>query len=121
VTLEAQPAAGSAFLGWTGACTGGGACQVRMDAAEEVGARFATLYGLTVRVTGSGTVTSRPAGIACPRDCMTQFAQGAAVGLAAKAKKGFRFAGWTGACSGKGACTVRLAGSRTVRATFRRA
>jgi hypothetical protein len=121
VTLEAQAAAGSRFLGWTGACSGTASCQLRMDAAKDVGAQFAGEFALTVRVTGAGTVTSRPAGIACPRTCSTQFAEGAAVRLTAKAQKGSKFTGWTGACSGKGVCRVRLAGSRTVRATFRRA
>jgi hypothetical protein len=91
-----------------------------MDAAKSVGARFLAEFALTVRVTGAGTVTSRPAGIACPRSCTGEFLQGTAVRLTAKAKPGSRFAGWTAACSGKGACTVRLAGSRTVRAIFRK-
>ncbi|GAM11402.1 BNR/Asp-box repeat protein [Geobacter sp. OR-1] len=41
VTLTATPAAGFAFSGWSGACTGTGICQVTMDAAKTVFATFA--------------------------------------------------------------------------------
>lgn len=40
VTLTAMPAAGSDFIGWTGACSGVGACTVTMDAAKAVTVRF---------------------------------------------------------------------------------
>jgi hypothetical protein len=44
VTLTATPAAGSTFIGWSGACSGTGSCQVTMDAAHSVGARFDRSY-----------------------------------------------------------------------------
>jgi hypothetical protein len=40
VTLTATPAAGSAFAGWSGACSGTGSCVVTMSAAESVTATF---------------------------------------------------------------------------------
>jgi hypothetical protein len=40
VTLHAEPAPGSSFTGWTGACTGTGPCQVRLTAATSVAATF---------------------------------------------------------------------------------
>ena len=40
VTLTATPAAGSAFSGWSGACSGTGSCQVTMSAARAVTATF---------------------------------------------------------------------------------
>jgi hypothetical protein len=40
VTLTPAAAAGSAFLGWSGACSGSGACQVTMGAAATVTATF---------------------------------------------------------------------------------
>ena len=35
-------------------------------------------------------------------------------------RKGYRFAGWSGACRGKGTCLLKSDRSRTVRALFRR-
>lgn len=40
VTVIATPKAGYAFSGWSGACTGVGACVVTMDAAKQVVAKF---------------------------------------------------------------------------------
>jgi hypothetical protein len=125
VTLVAEPDAHARFAGWTGACAGTDPCAVTMDAAKTVGARFALQVGLHIQVLrragASGSVTSRPVGIACPSSCDDEFDKGTTVRLTAKAKKGSKFVGWTGACRGKAACTVRLDAARTVRATFRRA
>jgi hypothetical protein len=67
---------------------------------------------------GSGTVTSTPAGIACGSTCSASFPAGTAVSLAAVAGAGSRFAGWGGACSGTGACSVTLDAARNVTASF---
>ena len=40
VTFTALPSSGSIFAGWSGACTGTGACQVTMDAAKSLTATF---------------------------------------------------------------------------------
>jgi hypothetical protein len=40
VTLTAAAASGSTFTGWSGACTGTGACSVTMSAAQSVTATF---------------------------------------------------------------------------------
>jgi hypothetical protein len=86
-----------------------------------VTAAFArALFLLTVRRTGAGTVTSRPAGISCGARCSARFRPGAAVRLSARPARGWRFAGWSGACRGRGACVVRTTADRAVRATFRR-
>jgi len=42
VNLTATPASGSAFAGWSGACSGTGACSVTMNAATSVSAMFRT-------------------------------------------------------------------------------
>ncbi|HEU5133597.1 MAG TPA: GDSL-type esterase/lipase family protein [Steroidobacteraceae bacterium] len=67
---------------------------------------------------GSGTVTSTPAGINCGTTCSGNFITGSSVTLTAAAATGSTFAGWSGACTGTGTCTVTMAGARAVTATF---
>jgi hypothetical protein len=68
--------------------------------------------------TGSGTVTSSPAGISCGNTCSAGFPAGTAVTLSPVAAGGSVFAGWSGACSGTAACTLSLDAARSVTATF---
>ena len=68
--------------------------------------------------TGSGTVSSAPSGISCGSTCTASFANGASVTLTAAAAAGSSFAGWSGACTGTGPCTVAMTAARSVTATF---
>jgi hypothetical protein len=123
VTLTASPAPGSTFAGWSGACSGSGACLVTMDAPKAVTATF-TLnpvnYVLTVTKpgTGTGTVTSSPAGIDCGATCSASYPDGTVVTLTASNAPGSVFTGWGGACSGTGACMVTMNAPKAVTATF---
>jgi uncharacterized repeat protein (TIGR03803 family) len=78
-----------------------------------------TTYPLTVSLagTGTGTVTSSPLGINCGVVCSTTFASGT-VTLTATAAAGSTFTGWSGACSGAGACNVNLTSAQSVTANF---
>ena len=124
LALSATSAAGSTFSGWSGACTGTGSCTLVVDGAKSVTAAFTlsapTSYtlALTKNGTGSGTVTSTPGGIACGTSCSASFSGGTNVTLAASAGTGSTFAGWTGACTGTGACIVSMTTARNVAATF---
>jgi Divergent InlB B-repeat domain len=121
VRLVATPAAGARFTGWSGACSGAGDCVLAMDRTKSATARFgAGSFSLAVRVSGSGRVTSAPAGIACPPRCSARFAAERPVRLRAAPRRGSRFTGWSGDCRGRAACTVRLDGDRSVHAGFRR-
>jgi uncharacterized repeat protein (TIGR01451 family)/uncharacterized repeat protein (TIGR02543 family) len=78
-------------------------------------------YTLTVTKagSGSGTVTSSPAGINCGATCSAQFSDGTVVTLTATAAPGSTFAGWSGeGCSGTGTCQVTMSAARSVTATF---
>ena len=78
-------------------------------------------YALSVsrQGTGSGTVSSTPAGIDCGSSCTANFAAGTQVALAAKPASGSSFAGWSGACSGStSSCTVNMNSSLSVTANF---
>jgi len=74
--------------------------------------------GVTVSGTGKGTVSSSPTGITCPGTCSNYFKIASKVTLTATAASGSTFAGWSGACSGTGTCTVTMNGARQVTATF---
>ena len=120
---EAAPDPGARFSGWSGACTGTGACDFVAAGDVTVGAAFADIPAaqrvkLSVDVSGSGRVTSTPAAIACPGTCSAAFDVGSAVQLTATADSGFAFAGWSGACSGSGACAFSIGKDETVRVTF---
>jgi uncharacterized repeat protein (TIGR01451 family)/uncharacterized repeat protein (TIGR02543 family) len=67
---------------------------------------------------GSGTVTSSPAGIDCGTTCSSSFPNGTMVTLTATADAGSTFTGWAGDCSGTGPCVVTMDQDRTVTATF---
>jgi len=122
VTLIATAAGGSAFAGWSGACTGNGSCLVTMSAARSVTATFDLLpsYLLTVSKNGagSGTVSSSPAGIDCGGDCSESYTSGTPVVLTAVAAALSAFTGWTGACTGTGSCQVTMDAARNVGAGF---
>lgn len=120
VTLTAAPAAGYTFSGWNGGgCAGMGTCTVAMSMARSTTATFTPVtYALTVTRTGSGSVTSAPAGIACGSDCSESYSSGTSVTLTATPASGYTFGGWGGACAGTAGCTVSMTTARNVTATF---
>jgi hypothetical protein len=67
---------------------------------------------------GTGTVTSNPAGISCGATCTGNFAAGTVVTLTASPDTGSTFAGWSGTCSGTGSCSVTMNTAPSVTATF---
>ena len=123
VTLTATPNAGSVFSGWSGSgCTGTGTCIVTMDAAHSVTATFGIgthILDVSKTGTGTGSVTSSPAGIDCGATCSNAFGDGAVVTLTATADVGSDFTGWTGSgCTGTGTCIVTMDAAHSVTATF---
>jgi hypothetical protein len=120
VSLVAEPAEGYVLRRWEGDCAdASAACSVAMTAPRTVTAVVERIrYRLIVRVRGKGHVTSsRPGLVSCPRKCRATFAYGTSVRLVARPARGARFVGWSGDCSGRGACTVD--DHATVTARFR--
>ncbi|MEJ2237619.1 MAG: PKD domain-containing protein, partial [Gemmatimonadales bacterium] len=129
--LAATPGAGSDFTGWSGACTGTGACQVTMNQDQTVTATF-SLQRFTVTVVGAGTgaggVSSTPGGIECASlggetsgTCSAAFEYGTSLTLDAAPAAGSEFTGWeaSGAsCPGTGTCSFVVTANQTVAATF---
>lgn len=102
VTLKPLPDPGSTFAGWRGHadCSDG---QVLMNANKGCAALFAAtpiVPSFALRVTkagtGSGTVTSNPAGIDCGVDCLESYPRNTVVTLTPLPDAGSTFAGWRG-------------------------
>jgi PKD repeat protein len=113
VTLTATPDAGSAFDGWSGACNGVGVCQATVTRNLSVTATFALLtHTLTTAMAGngSGSISLTPAG--------GTYDYGTVVTATATPGTGSSFAGWSGVCSGAGACVVAVTGDGALTATF---
>lgn len=149
VTLVAQGVNGSTFVRWGGACDGTATrCIVSMVAAKSVTAAFSgglpprpprppvpplepqptlpvSTYRLDVSVLGGGSVSSTPAGIdrcapgSAASACYETFAKGTVVTLTATSAFNYRFAGWSGACTGFArTCTVTMGKNTAVTAKF---
>lgn len=135
VTLTAKANSGSAFAGWTGACTGTGNCTVTINGANTVTATFNTQVAaggggggggtgssnVTLKVsTGNpGVVTSDVGGINCGTACSASVASGTAITLTATPPAGKTFGSWTGACTGTATtCTVTVNANLSVKANF---
>jgi hypothetical protein len=73
---------------------------------------------VTMAGTGSGTVTSSPAGISCPTTCTASFPQGTQVTLTETPGGNAVFTAWNGACSGTSTCSVTLSATNAVTAMF---
>lgn len=129
VALSATAAAEHDFTGWSGGCAGSGACTVTMTQPREVTASFAPRQLLTITGdgTGTGTITSAPAGISCrivagaaaSSGCSARFPMGTTVVLSAVADAGHDFFDWSGSCTGTTAlagCTVDMTQPRAVQA-----
>ncbi|HEX5762693.1 MAG TPA: IPT/TIG domain-containing protein, partial [Solirubrobacterales bacterium] len=71
---------------------------------------------------GGGRIVSSPAGIDCTSgNCTAKFPDGTKVTLTATPDAGSDFVGWSGACSGTGACEITLTEARAVSASFDKA
>lgn len=120
VTLQAIPSGQSTFGGWTGDCAGVNApvCQITMNAARSVTARFDAPVPISIAGIGqgSGTVSSSPIGIACTLNgaaglgaCSALFTEGSTITLTATAANRNSFRGWSGCTTTSGAtCTVQV-------------
>ena len=127
VDLTAIPDKGHVFDRWDVECkdAGTGTCTVPTNTFRTVSAHFKvapTSYALTIGKTGSGsgTITSNPAGIDCGEDCTEDYPVGAnaQITLTPHPDAGSTFRGWNGACSGTGACTVSMYADQNITATF---
>ena len=78
----------------------------------------AVTFSLATAVTGSGTITSSPAGISCPGNCTASYSAGTGITLETTPASGWVFWQWSGACIGNGPCTLDMTLDRNVTAEF---
>ena len=122
LTIRATPNAGYVFTGWSGACSGTGACSVKVGST-----------GDTTSSTRTATASFAPLATCYLNGAETAGGSaGDASGLCgntltirATPNAGYVFTGWSGACSGTGACSVKVGktgdtttSSRTATARF---
>ena len=103
-----------------GECSGA-TCVVTMSGPKTVNAKFdLEQHELSVTKSGSGTgtVTSTPAGINCGSTCSALFDHNQVVTLTPSATAGSEFVAWSGACTGSGTCEVTMSAAKSVDAKF---
>jgi hypothetical protein len=125
VTLTGTAGANTEAVKWSGCASvdGEGKCLVTMTAAKAVTATFSAKKAeLKVIPKGSGTgkVTSSPAGIECGSKCSFVFTEGQTVTLTGTPTGETLPAKWSGCDSvnAEGKCVVAMSGLREVSATF---
>jgi uncharacterized repeat protein (TIGR02543 family) len=115
VVLEAVPAYGYDFVGWSGSLTGTeNPVSINMTCPKNVTATFAGKdeFVLTIKVSGGGTVT--------PATGLHSYFEGNIVTLSAQPNSHYRFEGWTGDVSNVTSAntTVTMDAAKTVTANF---
>lgn len=67
---------------------------------------------------GYGSIAASPSGIDCGNVCSAAYSGGTSVTLTPTPAAGSVFAGWSGDCTGMGACTVSMNAAKNVTAAF---
>ncbi len=126
VSLTSVAGANSQAVQWTG-CDSVNVekkCIVAMNAARTVTATFNLLQRelkVTKAGTGTGTVTSSPAGIECGGTCSASYEHGTALTLSGAPGPNTEAVKWTSGCdsvNGENKCLVTMSGAKSVKATF---
>ena len=112
VTVTALPDADAAFAGWSGDLAGSENPQlVLMDAAKSATASFATLFDVSLAVTGPGAVTLDPSG--------GTYAAGSVVSVTATPEANASFDGFSGDLAGtESPQLLTVGGDKSVAASF---
>jgi hypothetical protein len=127
VSLNATPDALSTFMGWGGACTGMGACQLTMNMAQAATATFVVkqvvISATIANVSGhTGKVATDDGSFTCATGTCGPTAHNAQamINLVAKPDPGFSFIAWSnGPCKGVNpVCAIPLTSDVNVTATF---
>jgi len=89
--------------------------RTKLDGSTGDGEKFT----VTVTLTGTGNVSSAPAGVTCSgTTCTGSFPKGTALTLAAVPTSGALFGGWGGPCTGVATCAVAVDKALAITADF---
>ena len=117
---------GYEFSHWEADCDGSeGICDLLMEDQKTASAVFkssqqeATLYSLSLNISGAGQVVEQNSSSLCSEEgCSALLEQGQSVMLVASAYDGYQFDGWSGDCSGTASCSLSIDGNKAVTAHF---
>jgi len=114
--LEAQPAAGSVFAGWTGAsgCGASPECLLKVTAPLSVQAAFSIANYSFSASSPNGTL------LCDGGPCAASYPYGTELEVTVEPALGYEQTGWGGACAGStvgGTCSITVAANTTVSAT----
>jgi len=133
VRLDMKLASGYTFTGWEGdACMGDvtPSCEITnvpADAVKSINAVFiktntpprGSIAALDIHITGAGETIGSEYSHHCTGDCILGVTVGDGIALRARAYRGYRFAGWGGACSGtSSSCSVRMDAAKSLTVNF---
>lgn len=120
VRLSAQPANGWYFKQWGGACSGSDpVCVMSMSSDTGVSAKFVRRFWVKISLSGRGTIKRDGVNVNCKEHCEIQELGDTDLTITAQPESGYRFEGWSGACSHKKyACTFMLTGNTSLSARF---
>lgn len=119
--LYATADEGSVFTGWSGDCSGTGACALTMNSNKNVIATFDASNTLTVSKSGNGTgtVTSNAGDIDCGATCADGYDLNTVVILTAIPDTDSNFTGWLGCGIPVGPiCIVVMTAAQNITAVF---
>ncbi|MFL5397249.1 MAG: hypothetical protein ACJ79P_05020 [Myxococcales bacterium] len=97
---------------------GAASCLLVVACGGEAGSGSVATPQRTLHITVTGRGTVRAGASDCATDCRLPFPSAGAVHLEAVADSGATFAGWSGACSGRGACDLSMNLDAEVGAAF---
>lgn len=120
VHLVATPDENSYVASWEGTDCVGSTCDLTLKTPLRIIAQFSpkTAFQVSKSGDGTGTVTSDPAGLSCGEQCTYNASAGSRATLRAVPAKDSYFAGWTGGCTGTGACSIQVGSTPSVVASF---
>jgi uncharacterized repeat protein (TIGR02543 family) len=100
-------------------CSGPGAGEVGALISAQMTSADIVVPSVAVTRSGSGNVFSSDKLLSCGSTCIVAYAFGATTTLTAQPSSGYRFAGWTGACTGTSpTCSLLITEHLTAAASF---